>query len=69
MRKFFDCRLKQRTRPAEHVDYDFLSPLYDTLEELYITGTPALSQVFIHFNELSTLSLGRYRNLGFIATS
>ena len=56
----FLCRLKQTTQPAEGVDYNFLQPLYNTVEELFINGTPVLSQVFIHFNKLNTLSLGWY---------
>lgn len=56
----FLCRLKQTTQPAEGVDYDFLQPLYNTVEELFITGTPVLSQVFMHFNKLNTLSLGEF---------
>lgn len=51
-------RLKQSVQPSEGVDYSFLSPLYETLEELYITGTPALSPVLMHFSRLHTLSLG-----------
>ena len=56
----FLCRLKQTTQPAEGVDYDFLQPLCNTVEELFITGTSVLSQVFMHFNKLNTLSLGEF---------
>ncbi|KAF6021714.1 hypothetical protein EB796_019979 [Bugula neritina] len=53
-------RLKQKDghKPAQGFDYSALAPLNNSLEELYLIGTPAFSSVFTEFHRLHTLSIG-----------
>ncbi|XP_067943137.1 toll-like receptor 4 [Watersipora subatra] len=52
-------RMKQNRRPTEF-DYEAVTALNETLEELYITGTPTFSTQLSHLSHLHTLSLGGY---------
>lgn len=52
-------RLKQTEAPSIGFAYEQLAPLNQTLEELYISGTPTLSPTFEAFINLQTLSLGK----------
>ncbi|KAF6021325.1 hypothetical protein EB796_020371 [Bugula neritina] len=53
-------RMKQKDghKPAPGFDYSALAPLNNSLEELYLIGTPAFSSVFTEFHRLHTLSIG-----------
>jgi len=58
-------RLKQKEghKPTQGFDYSALAPLNNSLEELYLIGTPGFSSVFTEFHRLHTLSIGEYPKL------
>ena len=51
--------MKQRLRPAPEFDYYALAPLHQTLEQMFVIGTPRFSSAFKHFTRLHTLSIGK----------
>ena len=50
--------MKQSTAPVDGFDYSQVAQLNRTLEELFITGSPTLSDAFKHLTKLHTISLG-----------
>ncbi|XP_067948476.1 uncharacterized protein [Watersipora subatra] len=55
--KLRTLKMKQNKKPEEF-DYAAVAVLNETLEELYITGTPTFSKKLIGLSKLNTLSLG-----------